>query len=153
MYNEFVERDLFMKKLKEKYQNIALIEVILKTARNRKKWDYYDVAKRIDDTNINEKTVKKWEYGLLYPDLNTIYKLSEIYNIPSEELVQAKNNSMNEGLGFIHFKFIDWFCYITNASIMVSIALHLFFMYIVVPFFFLGLFAFILNYIAKNAYL
>ena len=153
MYNEFVEMDLFMKKLKEKYQNIALIEVILKTARNRKKWDYYDVAKRIDDTNINEKTVKKWEYGLLYPDLNTIYKLSEIYNIPSEELVQSKNNSMNKGLGFIHFKFIDWFCYITNASIMVSIALHLFFMYIVAPFFFLGLFAFILNYIAKNAYL
>lgn len=153
MYNEFVERDLFMKKLKERYHNIALIEVILKTARNRKKWDYYDVAKRINDTNINEKTVKKWEYGLLYPDLNTIYKLSEIYNIPSEELVQAKNNSMNEGLGFIHFKFIDWFCYITNASIMVSIVLHLFLIYIVAPFFFLGLFAFILNYIAKNAYL
>ena len=142
-----------MKKLKERYHNIALIEVILKTARNRKKWDYYDVAKRINDTNINEKTVKKWEYGLLYPDLNTIYKLSEIYNIPSEELVQAKNNSMNEGLGFIHFKFIDWFCYITNASIMVSIVLHLFLIYIVAPFFFLGLFAFILNYIAKNAYL
>lgn len=133
MYNEFVERDLFMKKLKEKYQNIALIEVILKTARNRKKWDYYDVAKRIDDTNINEKTVKKWEYGLLYPNLETIYKLSDIYDIPSEELIQARNNSLNYGYKNIRFKFIDWLCYIANFSIITSIIINFLLIYIIAP--------------------
>ena len=78
--------------------------------------------------------------------INTIYKLSEIYNIPSEELVQAKNNSMNEGLGFIHFKFIDWFCYITNASIMVSIVLHLLFIYIIAPILALVFFVFCIQF-------
>ena len=70
-----------MKKLNKE---INIIEFVLKSAREKNHWDYFDVAKKINDTNINEKTVKKWEYGLLYPDLNTIYKLSEIYNIPSE---------------------------------------------------------------------
>ena len=121
-----------MKKLNKK-KNI--IEFVLKSAREKNHWDYFDVAKKINDTNINEKTVKKWEYGLLYPDLNTIYKLSEIYNIPSEELVQARNNSMNKGLGIIHFRFIDWFCYITNISIITSIIFNFVLVYIIAPIF------------------
>lgn len=121
-----------MKKLNKE---INIIEFVLKSAREKNHWDYFDVAKKINDTNINEKTVKKWEYGLLYPDLNTIYKLSEIYNIPSEELVQARNNSMNKGLGIIHFRFIDWFCYITNISIITSIIFNFFLVYIIAPIF------------------
>ena len=121
-----------MKKLNKE---INIIEFILKSAREKNHWDYFDVAKKINDTNINEKTVKKWEYGLLYPDLNTIYKLSEIYNIPSEELVQARNNSMNKGLGIIHFRFIDWFCYITNISIITSIIFNFVLVYIIAPIF------------------
>ncbi len=121
-----------MKKLNKE---INIIEFVLKSAREKNHWDYFDVAKKINDTNINEKTVKKWEYGLLYPDLNTIYKLSEIYNIPSEELVQARNNSMNKGLGIIHFRFIDWFCYITNISIITSIIFNFVLVYIIAPIF------------------
>ena len=121
-----------MKKLNKE---INIIEFVLKFAREKNHWDYFDVAKKINDTNINEKTVKKWEYGLLYPDLNTIYKLSEIYNIPSEELVQARNNSMNKGLGIIHFRFIDWFCYITNISIITSIIFNFVLVYIIAPIF------------------
>lgn len=136
----------FLRKTKENVENTTLIEILLANERKKKNWDYFDLAKKINDTNINEKTVKKWEYGLLYPDLNTIYKLSEIYNIPSEELVQAKNNSMNKGLGFIHFKFIDWFCYITNASIMVSIVLHLLFIYIIAPILALVFFVFCIQF-------
>lgn len=121
--------------MKKINKEMNIIEFVLKSAREKKHWDYFDVAKKINDTNINEKTVKKWEYGLLYPDLNTIYKLSEIYNIPSEELVQARNNSMNKGLGIIHFRLIDWVCYITNISIIFSIMFNFLLVYVIAPIF------------------
>ena len=82
----------FLRKTKENVENTTLIEILLANERKKKNWDYFDLAKKINDTNINEKTVKKWEYGLLYPNLETIYKLSDIYDIPSEELIQARNN-------------------------------------------------------------
>lgn len=123
----------FLKKQKEIKEENILIEFLLTSERQKRHWDYYDVAKKINDTNINEKTVKKWEYGLKYPDLNAIYKLSEIYQIPSEELVQARNNSLNYGYKNIRFKFIDWFCYIANISIMTSIIINFIIIYILAP--------------------
>ena len=69
---------------------------------------------------IDEKIVKKWEYGLEYPDLDTIYRLSEIYEIPSENFVIAKNNSFKEGFETIHMEFIKRFCYITGISLKIG---------------------------------
>ena len=123
----------FLRKTKENVENNNLIEILLANERKKKNWDYFDLAKKINDTNINEKTVKKWEYGLLYPNLETIYKLSDIYDIPSEELIQARNNSLNYGYKNIRFKFIDWLCYIANFSIITSIIINFLLIYIIAP--------------------
>ena len=123
----------FLKITKENVENTTLIEILLANERKKKNWDYFDLAKKINDTNINEKTVKKWEYGLLYPNLETIYKLSDIYDIPSEELIQARNNSLNYGYKNIRFKFIDWLCYIANFSIITSIIINFLLIYIIAP--------------------
>lgn len=123
----------FLRKAKENVENTTLIEILLANERKKKNWDYFDLAKKINDTNINEKTVKKWEYGLLYPNLETIYKLSDIYDIPSEELIQARNNSLNYGYKNIRFKFIDWLCYIANFSIITSIIINFLLIYIIAP--------------------
>ena len=123
----------FLRKTKENVENTTLIEILLANERKKKNQDYFDLAKKINDTNINEKTVKKWEYGLLYPNLETIYKLSDIYDIPSEELIQARNNSLNYGYKNIRFKFIDWLCYIANFSIITSIIINFLLIYIIAP--------------------
>lgn len=69
---------------------------------------------------VTEKLVKKWEYGLEYPNTDAIYKLSELYMIPSQDFITAKNNSYEQGLNSIHATFIKWFCYITGASLAVG---------------------------------
>lgn len=98
------------------------IEELLKDLRTKKDWPYWNLVEELSKRNImiDEKRVKKWEYGLEYPDLDTIYRLSEIYEIPSENFVIAKNNSFKEGFETIHMEFIKRFCYITGISLKIG---------------------------------
>lgn len=98
------------------------IEQLLKDLREAKDWNYWDLVEKLAEKKImiDEKIVKKWEYGLEYPDLDTIYRLSEIYEIPSENFVIAKNNSFKEGFETIHMEFIKRFCYITGISLKIG---------------------------------
>ena len=95
------------------------IEELLRDLRIEKQWSYMNIVAELSKLGIvvEEKQVKKWEYGLEYPDLNTIYKLSEIYFIPCESFVMAKSNSYNKGYQAIHKTFIRWFCYLTGISL------------------------------------
>ena len=70
------------------------LEVILQNERLKRGWNYKHLAEQLALPNITAKNVKKWEYSFEYPDLKTIYRISELYQIPSEILVQAKNNAM-----------------------------------------------------------
>ena len=98
------------------------IEQLLINLREQKKWSYLEVMEKLNEKGIilKEKDVKKWEWGLEYPDLNTIYKLSEIYMIPSEDFINAKNNSYTQGFNKIHIKFINWICYFTGMSFKIT---------------------------------
>lgn len=98
------------------------IEQLLKDLRVAKDWSYWDLVEELSEKKImvDEKIVKKWEYGLEYPDLDTIYRLSEIYEIPSENFVIDKNNSFKEGFETIHMEFIKRFCYITGISLKIG---------------------------------
>ncbi len=98
-------------------QNLS-IEELLKKLRKEKNWSYLELQEQLNSRGLElqEKDIKKWEWGLKYPDLNTIYKLSEIYMVPSEDFVQAKNNSYKHGFNSVHIKIINWICYITGAS-------------------------------------
>ena len=105
------------------------IEQLLRDLRQEKEWSYWNVVDELSRKGIilNEKTIKKWEYGLEYPDLDIIYKLSEIYLVPSENFVIAKNNSFKEGYETIHMELIKRICYITGISLKVGyIAMYVF---------------------------
>lgn len=103
--------------MKEKKVYGTQIEELLRLLRRRENWTYLQVLEKLNDDKLTEKDIKKWEVGLKYPDLDTIYKLSEIYQIPSEEFVQAKNNSFENGMGSINIYTIKWICYLLNISL------------------------------------
>ena len=93
-----------------------LFEDVIRNCREKNNWTYLDVLEHISDKTITEKEVKKWEYGLSYPNIDMIYKLSELYQIPSEELVQAKNNSLEFGSSSINIYIVKRISFILNLS-------------------------------------
>lgn len=103
--------------MKEKKVYGTQIEELLRLLRLNKNWTYWQLVEKLNDDKLTEKDVKKWEYGLKYPDLDMVYKLSELYEIPSAELIQAKNNSYEKGMGSINIYTIKWICYILNISL------------------------------------
>ncbi|MCI8759583.1 MAG: helix-turn-helix transcriptional regulator [Clostridia bacterium] len=98
------------------------LEQLLKDLREEKKWTYVHIVEELNKLGlvVDEKTVKKWEVGLEYPKIEEIYKLSELYFVPSEKFVMAKTNSYQEGLATIHATFIKWICYITGISLKIG---------------------------------
>lgn len=96
------------------------IEELLTRLRKEKGWSYAEVLQHLEDKTLTEKDIKKWEIGLKYPDLDMIYQLSAIYQIPSEEFVKAKNNSYAKGMLSINMITIKWICYFLNVSLKVG---------------------------------
>ena len=82
------------------------IEELLKDLRQEKRWSYLQLMEELqrNGVTVNDKEIKKWEYGLEYPSLDVIYKLSGIYKISSQKLIEAKNNSFQKGLNSIAFQ-------------------------------------------------
>lgn len=107
---------------KDKIIETRTIEQLLRELRLKNNWSYLNLLEELSRRGImvDEKTIKRWEYGIEYPDLDTIYKLSEIYSIPSQNLVIAKNNSYNKGFNSIYINFTKRFCYVTGISIKIG---------------------------------
>lgn len=120
-------------KLKEPKEKPITLEVILQNERLKRGWNYKHLAEQLALPNVTEKDVKNWEYSFEYPDLNTIYKISELYQIPSEILVQAKSNGYAEGLHSVHKVFIRTICYIFNLPIKTMIIFSYILLYILLP--------------------
>ena len=106
---------------KEKIEHKKGIEELLVELRTKNSLSRIELLEKLEDSNLTEKDIKKWEIGLSYPNLDTIYKLSEIYRIPSTEFVKAKNNSYENGLAGINKKIIRWFVYTLNVSFYVGV--------------------------------
>ena len=98
------------------------IEQLLKDLREAKGWSYWNVIEELNKLGIvtDIKLMKKWEIGLEYPDLDAIYKLSELYMVPSKDFIKAKGNSYEQGYNSIHMTFIKWFCYLTGLTLKVG---------------------------------
>lgn len=120
-------------KLKEPKEKNITLEIILQNERLKRGWNYKHLAEQLALPNVTAKNVKKWEYSFEYPDLKTIYRISELYQIPSEILVQAKNNGYAEGLHSVHKVFIKTICYIFNLPIKAMIIFSYIFLYILLP--------------------
>ncbi len=99
------------------------------------------LADKINMVNIQAINIKKWERDLEFPDLDAIYKLSEIYMIPSSEIIDKKQQTLQAGIEGIHMYIIRvlsllmgisiygtiWFCRIViyGTLILVTIWFYL----------------------------
>lgn len=100
-----------------------IIEEFLKRLRESKGWTYNDVAYNLNDTNILAEDIKKMESGLEYPDWDVMYKLSELYKIPVEEFVKAKEYSYEKLKNLFSVTAIKWINYLFGISFKVSMVL------------------------------
>lgn len=99
------------------------LEELFLELRTKNNWTYIDIMEKLSKIGlyVDEKTINKWEIGLIYPSTEEIYKLSEIFMFPAVNILMAKSNSYKKGMDSIHVMAIKWFCYITGASITVGI--------------------------------
>ena len=88
---------------KEKKEVGEGIEELLIRLRNEKGWSRVELMSHLSNKTIKEKDIRKWELGLEYPDLDIIYKLSEIYlalnGSPGIKTVEAKSSFLAEICG------------------------------------------------------
>ena len=113
-------------------------EQLLSDLRKEKGWSYLDISEELRKLGIliDETQIRKWEYGLVYPDLDTIYKLSELYFVPIEDFITAKNNSYNK-----HTTVIKWFCYLTGFTFKIGYIFY----YLIPTILLIGAFLFFLS--------
>lgn len=116
-----------MEKRKNKKEIGEGIEELLTRLRKEKNWSYVEVVSKLTNKNITEKDIRKWEIGLKYPDLDMIYELSALYEVPSNRLIQAKNNSYEKGSLSINQYAIKWICYLLNVSMHAAMVLMVLF--------------------------
>lgn len=103
-------------KKKKKEKSIDFGEWLY-TLRKAKGYSEIDLMEIINDAHITEKNIKKWERDLEYPDLDMIYKLSEIYHIPAAEMLHIKEQTLKEGIEGVHKWIIRWISYLIGFSI------------------------------------
>ena len=70
----------------------------LRELRYGKGYTEEELAEKIDRINVQAINIKKWERDLEFPDLDAIYKLSEIYMISSTEIIDKKNKTLQAGV-------------------------------------------------------
>ena len=104
-------------------ENGIIIEEMLKKLREDKNWSYNDVAYHLNDTNIMPENIKKMESELEYPDLDMMYKLSELYSVPVEDLVKAKEFSYETLRSSFSVTLIKWINYFFGISFKISMVL------------------------------
>ncbi len=105
-----------MKRFKEK-----LLEndfgAYLYDLRYKKGWTIDEFVEKANMNGIANKNVRKWEHDLEFPDLDQMYKISDIYDVPIEELMQVRTNTLEEGLKAVHKDLIRLISYALGFSI------------------------------------
>lgn len=105
-----------MKKFKEK-----LLEndfgAYLYDLRCKKEYTIEELAEKINMETVTIKGIRKWEHDLEFPNLDQMYKLSEIYEVPIEELMQVRTETLEEGLKGVHKTIIRLLGYLLGFSI------------------------------------
>lgn len=103
-----------------KEEKDIIIEDLLKNFREQRDWTYNDVAYKLNDTNIMPEYIKKMESGLEYPDLDLMFKLSELYGVPVEVFVKAKECSYERMKNSFQMRIIKWMNYLFGISFKVA---------------------------------
>ena len=66
---------------------------MIATLRKEKKLTQVEVAEMM---GVTDKAVSKWERDLSFPDINTLPKLAELFDVTVDELMQVKVNTKKE---------------------------------------------------------
>ena len=66
--------------------------------RCKKEYTIEELVEKIGMDNVRLKNIRKWEHDLEFPNLDQMYKLSEIYKVPIEVLMQVRTQTLEEGL-------------------------------------------------------
>lgn len=72
------------------------VGVIIKEGREKKNIEIRDLAWQINSSKVSEKTVRNWEKGKEFPDLDMIYKLAEILDLNPNEMLKIRNQIQEE---------------------------------------------------------
>lgn len=108
-----------MKSLRKKIKDENYIDFgqWLYETREEKGYTELELVEKINHPNVQVKNVKKWERDLEFPDLDAIYKLSEIYGIPSAEIIEKKNQTLQAGVDGINMFVIRMISLMLGISI------------------------------------
>ncbi len=85
---------------------------------------------QMKNNNITAKTIKKWEYDLAFPDLDELYKLSEIFQYPCEELLQSKTETLQSGLNGINKRIVRWISFTLGVSLYGAVVINYVFIFL-----------------------
>lgn len=66
---------------------------MIATLRKEKKLTQVEVAEMM---GVTDKAVSKWERDLSFPDINTLPKLAELFDVTVDELMQVKVDTKKE---------------------------------------------------------
>lgn len=91
--------------------------------RMKNEYTIEELLEKLNIETIKSKNIRKWEHDLEFPNLDQMYKLSEIYRVPIEELMQVRTQTLEEGLKGIHKGIIRFIGYILGFSIYGTIIL------------------------------
>lgn len=92
--------------------------------RKNKGYTEEDLVEKINMANIQAINVKKWERDLEFPDLNAIYKLSEIYMISSTEIIDRKNKTLQAGVNGVNEYLIRMISLILGTTYYGALAIY-----------------------------
>lgn len=108
-----------MKSIRNKIKNENYIDFgqWLYELRKEKDLTEEELFQKMNLVNVQVKNIKKWERDLEFPDLDAIYKLSEIYNIPSVEIIEKKNQTLQTGVDGINMFIIRMLSLFLGLSI------------------------------------
>ena len=123
--------------MKKKDKNYIDFGQWLYDLRKEKGFTEYDLVEKINMRNVQVINIKKWERDLEFPDLDAIYKLSEIYQIMAAEIIDKKQKTLQAGVDGIHIYIIRilslfmgisiygtlWFCRIIIALTLIVVTL------------------------------
>ena len=118
-----------MKKIKE-----TLLErdfgAYLYDLREKSGYTIEELAEKINMPNAIIKTIKKWEHDIEFPNLDIMYKLSEIYGVPIEVLMQVRTETLEKGLKGVHRTIIRFIGYLFGISIYSAVIFSYIFLFV-----------------------
>lgn len=98
--------------------------------RQKRGYTIEELVEKINMPTATIKSIKKWEHDLEFPDLDLMYKLSEIYEVPIEELMQIRTQTLEEGVKGINKEMVRLIGYLLGIPIYGAVIFSYVFLFV-----------------------